>query len=143
MHGVYIGEGFTAADVIQRVQTRENMEGAGTLLVAKGMNDEVIGAVLLLHPRSSLQQLARFGEREFRMLAVSATARGAGVGEALVRTCMDRTVADGATALVLWTQPIMLAAQRLYERLGFVRDPSRDIPDPRGLDRLVYIRVLR
>ena len=142
MHDVYIGEGFTAADVVRQVQTRDNMEGAGVLLVAMGANDVVTGVVLFLHPGSKLQQLARPGEREFRMLAVSARIRGGGTGEALVRACVDRATAEGAAALVLWTQPTMHAAQRLYARLGFVRDPSRDVPDARGWDRLVYVRSL-
>jgi hypothetical protein len=34
----------------------------------------------------------------------------------------------------------MHAAHRLYERLGFVRAPERDVADPRGFTRLVYVR---
>ena len=74
------------------------------------------------------------------MLAVRKNARARGVGEALVRECIERSQLADATALVLWTQPIMLAAQRLYERLGFVRDPLRNVPDARGWDRMVYVR---
>jgi len=124
-----------------RFQTRTMMEPAGIFLLASDERGTVLGAVLLLHPGSSLEQLARPGEREFRMLAVSIDARGQGVGEALVRACIDRVQGSGATGLVLWTQPIMHAAQRLYARLGFVRDPARDVPDPRGWDRMVYVRA--
>jgi ribosomal protein S18 acetylase RimI-like enzyme len=82
------------------------------------------------------------GECEFRLLAVSTAARGQGVGQALVHACIERSIADGAQALVLWTQPTMLAAQRLYERLGFVRATERDHADPRGFMRMVYRLVL-
>ena len=85
-----------------------------------------------------MHQVARPGEREFRLLAVDPQARGQGVGEALVRACVDVCLRDAAQALVLWTRPTMTAAQRLYERLGFVRVPDRDEEDPRGFTRMVY-----
>jgi GNAT superfamily N-acetyltransferase len=97
--------------------------------------------VLFLHERSALTQIARTGEREFRVLGVSARARGGGVGAALVNACIERSCAEHARALVLWTQPTMHAAHRLYEKLGFVRDPSRDVPDARGFTRMVYVRT--
>jgi GNAT superfamily N-acetyltransferase len=57
-------------------------------------------------------------------------ARGLGVGEALVRECARRARAAGAAALGLHTSASMRAAQRLYARLGFVRDPATDFqPD--------------
>ncbi|MBK9758384.1 MAG: GNAT family N-acetyltransferase [Flavobacteriales bacterium] len=138
-HEVYVGGGYTNSAVAQQMQTREKLEPAGIFLIAKNEHDQVVGAVVSLHPDSVLQQLARPGEHEFRMLAVGTNARGRGVGEALVRACIDRAHMGGATSTVLWTQPTMKAAQRLYERLGFERDPSRDVPDPRGWDRLVYV----
>jgi GNAT superfamily N-acetyltransferase len=61
-----------------------------------------------------------------RMLAVAPDAQGRGVGEALVRACMDRARADGRTRLLLHTTSWMPAAHRLYARLGFHRDPARD-----------------
>jgi ribosomal protein S18 acetylase RimI-like enzyme len=53
-------------------------------------------------------------------------ARGRGTGEALVRDALDRARAAGARGVVLWTQPTMAAAQRLYRRCGFERDSSAD-----------------
>lgn len=140
---VYVGGSFTTQEAASGQMTREILEPAGVLLVAKQVgNDTVHGATLFLHVNSPLQQLAQDGEREFRLLAVSASARGQGIGELLVRTCIDRAKAERATGLVLWTQPTMLPAQRLYERLGFIRAKDRDMVDPRGWDRMVYVTKL-
>ncbi len=62
----------------------------------------------------------------FRMLAVAPAARGRGVGEALVRACIDRARSEGRGRLVLHSTPWMTAAHRLYGRLGFRRAPERD-----------------
>ncbi len=62
--------------------------------------------------------MARPGEGEFRMLAVAPSARGRGVAEALVRTCVERSVELGYTALVLSSMPVQQPAQRIYARLG-------------------------
>ncbi len=141
LHRVYVGEGYTDGTRAAEMQRRERLEPEGTFLIAIDDSERVMGAVLYLNEDSTLKQLARTGEREFRVLAVHPDARGAGVGEALVRACIERAVFDHAAGLVLWTQPTMLAAQRLYERLGFVRDATRDTSDPRGFTRLVYMRA--
>ena len=66
-----------------------------------------------------------------RMLAVLPAFQGRGIGEALVRACLDRARADGRTRVYLHTTPWMETAQRLYRRLGFVRTPELDwLPDP-------------
>lgn len=136
---VYVQGGYTTAANAATMMTRERLQGEGTLLVAEGEQRTLVGAVLFLHADSALKQLAKDGEREFRMLGVHPEARGSGAGEALVRACMERARNGGASALVLWTQPTMPAAHRLYERMGFVRAPERDVPDPRGFTRLVYV----
>ena len=141
LHRVYVGEGYTDAERAAQFQRRERLEGEGVFLLALGDDGAVNGAVLFLNENSTLRQIAQHGEREFRMLAVHPNARGEGVGEALVRECIRRAEAEQATGLVLWTQPTMLAAHRLYQRLGFVRDAERDVADPRGFLRLVYVRV--
>ncbi|MBK7084631.1 MAG: GNAT family N-acetyltransferase [Flavobacteriales bacterium] len=107
-----------------------------------GAAGAVVGAVLHLHTNGPLGQVARDGEAEFRMLAVAPEARGKRIGEALVRACIERAMNGGARAVVLWSQPTMPAAHRLYERLGFVRAPERDQEDVRGFTRLVFRKSL-
>lgn len=137
---VYVHGGFTATETAVQFMTRANLEPAGVLFVAVGPAEDVMGTVLLLHPESPLKQLAQAGEREFRMLGVSEGTRGWGIGAKLVEACLERAFTEGAKAVVLWTQPRMRSAQRLYERLGFRRAPERDQDDARGFTRLVYLR---
>lgn len=138
LHNVYVGEGFAAAEKSTHLRSRKALEEGGVLLIALNGSMTVIGAVLFLHVQSPMQQLARGGEREFRLLAVNPEARGFGTGAALVKACVQRAQKAGATGLVLWTRPVMRSAQRLYERLGFVHATERDVPDERGWDRVVY-----
>ncbi len=142
LHRVYIGEGYTTAERALAFQRREILGPAGELLVAVDGNGRIGGAVLFLHADSALRQLASRGEREFRLLAVHPDARGTGAGEALVRACVERAKHAGAKGVVLWSQPRMLTAHRLYERLGFVRALERDQPDDRGFTRWVFVKEL-
>lgn len=127
---VFVGEGFVSRERNDRGCRREVLESGGTVLTAFDASDSarVLGVVVLAHNGGPLNLLAVEGEAEFRMLAVDPKGRGRGVGESLVLACIDRgsRPPHSARAIVLWTQPTMHAAQRLYERMGFVRVPQRD-----------------
>ena len=56
------------------------------------------------------------------LLAVSPTVRGRGIGRALVSTCIARARQDSAPIIGLYTSELMIAAQHLYESLGFQRE---------------------
>lgn len=86
----------------------------------------VLGGVSFVLHDNKHANAARPGEGEFRLLAVDATARGQGVGQALVQACLDRAAALGLQRVAIFTQTDMLEAQRLYERIGFKRVPARD-----------------
>lgn len=139
---VYVGDGYSNAERAEVFMRRASFEAAGDLLLVRGTSGEVVGAVLFLHPNGPLAQVAQHGEAEFRVLAVAPEARGQGIGEALVEACVQRARDAGAPAVALWSQPTMPAAHRLYERLGFVRVPDRDVDDPRGFRRLVFRKAL-
>ncbi|GAA2781922.1 GNAT family N-acetyltransferase [Streptomyces showdoensis] len=103
----------------------------------------VLGGVTFTAGGEEWADIARPGEAEFRMLAVAHAARGRGVGEALVRACVDRARAvEGCTRMVLSTQRTMTGAHRIYERLGFVRSPERDWKPVQGLDFTLLTYVL-
>jgi ribosomal protein S18 acetylase RimI-like enzyme len=127
------GYGAVLADVAARAAD-------GEVLVAVDGAGEVLGAVTFVLAGSRYAELSRPGEAEFRMLAVDPAAQGRGVGEALVRACVDRAVALGRTALVLAARDFSARAHRLYQRLGFVRTPGLDFSPAPGVD-LVAMRL--
>lgn len=65
-----------------------------------------------------------------RMLGVDPVGRRAGVGRALVQASMDAARARGKRRFILRTTSRMTTAQRLYESIGFRRDPSLDMSFP-------------
>jgi len=88
--------------------------------------DLLVGSVTWCPEGSEYREIGRPDEGEFRTLVVAPSARGRGVGEALVRYCFDLSRAAGHHGMVLSTLPSMLDAHRLYMRLGFTREPERD-----------------
>jgi ribosomal protein S18 acetylase RimI-like enzyme len=77
-------------------------------------------------PGNPYAELERDGEAGIRMLAVAPEAQGRGVGRALIAEVAARARTDGRIGIGIHTRPSMTAAHRLYEGLGFVRDPGRD-----------------
>lgn len=63
---------------------------------------------------------------EIRLLAVTPSARGQGIGQALIQDCLRRARESGASAITLHTSDMMSVAIKMYERMGFVRNPSLD-----------------
>ncbi|WP_409331797.1 GNAT family N-acetyltransferase [Trujillonella humicola] len=98
----------------------------------------IVGSVALVLDGDFGEITADDSEAAFRMLVVDPAARGAGIGELLVRECLARARAAGKTTMVLSTDPRMRAAHRLYERLGFRRLPERDWSPVPGVDLRVY-----
>lgn len=73
-----------------------------------------LGAVFLVHdPDDSTSA-------KLRMLHVERVARGHGIGGLLVDLCIDQARASGYRTLTLWTNDILTAARRIYEKRGFI-----------------------
>lgn len=142
---VYLAEGYTRAgshylgvlaDVGGRAEKAE-------VVVAVDDSDRILGTVTYAGYGSPYAETATApDEAGFRMLVVDPAARGQGVGDALVRWCIERARADGARVLRLSTQAGMASAARLYTRLGFARTPGLDwTPEP-DVDLLTYEKVI-
>jgi ribosomal protein S18 acetylase RimI-like enzyme len=136
---VYVGEGLVAADNPYTEQLRSVAVRAAEadVLVAVDPDGTLLGSVTYAAD-GPWAEVARADEAEFRMLVVSGAARRRGVGEALVRACLAQAHETGRRGVVLSTEGRMTSAHRVYERLGFHRDPSRDWSPRPGVALLVY-----
>lgn len=89
----------------------------------------VVGTVLLYPPRRfapSPDTTIDTPWPEVRRLAVPPAARGRGIGAALMHECVRRARRAGVPVLSLHTTDLMETAMRMYERMGFVREPALD-----------------
>ncbi|MGW4035513.1 GNAT family N-acetyltransferase [Streptomyces sp. NPDC004778] len=140
----YLGDGLLDGPqdpYLRKLRAVEQRAAEAESLVALDADGVVLGGVTYAAPGTPWRDIAGPDEAEFRMLAVARAGRGRGVGEALVRACIERArSAEGVRALVLSTQPAMLPAHRIYRRLGFLRTSERDWEPVPGL-RLMTFRL--
>ena len=137
--GVYREERFAGEEYLtQLADVAGRAERADLLVAREAGTGDVVGSVALVLAGEFGEVLTSDDEAGFRMLVVDAAARGRGIGELLVRTCLDRARAAGKRRMVLSTDPRMAAAHRLYERLAFTRLPERDWTPMPGVHLLVY-----
>jgi predicted N-acetyltransferase YhbS len=131
--------GSAEAFYVERLRNAEARDLEAELWVAVAPDDrEVLGSVTMCRDGSPWREIGFADEGEFRMLAVAPHAQGQGVGEALARHVIDRFREEGAVAVVLSSTPLMDAAHRLYERLGFGRCPERDWEPVPGVELLAF-----
>ena len=74
----------------------------------------------------------------FRYFGVDPSAQGMGVGESMVQWCIAEAHNTGKERLRIHTLESMPGAQRLYERVGFERDPDHD-EDWDGIKGLAFV----
>jgi len=78
----------------------------------------------------------------FRYFGVDPAVQGAGVGRAMVQWCIDEARRLGRPRLRIHTLPVMVAAQRLYTQMGFVRTPEFD-ENWDGVEGIAYLHDLQ
>ena len=119
-------QGHSMPSYAAKLRDVEGRAKSADIIVAV-LDGVIVSAVAYVHKGGEYEDIA-FGptEAEFRMLVVSDAGRGLGIGEAMSLECIRRAKADGRTHMVISVAPGNLAAERIYERLGFHREPSRD-----------------
>jgi ribosomal protein S18 acetylase RimI-like enzyme len=126
---VYIGEGYTTRERADSLTDIAGWADHAIVLVARTeASAPIVGVVGFASGGSGFTHIAEVGETEIQRLAVTSHARGRGTGCALVAECIERSRALAAVRVVLWTRPTMVSAGRLYEGMGFRRDPRREEP---------------
>ena len=100
------------------------------LLVAKNMNEQILGAVVYFSDMkyygsggTATQEKNASG---FRLLAVDSKTRGQGIGKLLTKECILRAKANNSEKMIIHTTNSMKIAWKMYEKLGFIRAKDLD-----------------
>ena len=110
----------SAMDVDRRLQEGE--------LLAAELEGTIVGTITFYRDAQDEGIPVRFpvGTAGIRATAVDPSARGLGIGQALVDACIARAIDAEASGVGLHTATFMKAAVRIYERTGFMRVPEYD-----------------
>jgi GNAT superfamily N-acetyltransferase len=106
-------EGVVAGVVSDYVKTHDPAREACWIAEHEGQK---VGSILLARESDTVGRL--------RLLLVEPSARGLGVGQALIAACLGFARQAGYAEIVLWTQANLLAARKLYAAAGFVLEES-------------------
>jgi ribosomal protein S18 acetylase RimI-like enzyme len=89
---------------------------SSTLMVARDDQGQIVGALSLAvyHVPTGIRSI-------IEDVIVDKSARGRGIGESLTRRALEVAREAGAAHITLTTNPRREAANRLYQRMGFIR----------------------
>ncbi|MCL4530154.1 MAG: GNAT family N-acetyltransferase [Chloroflexi bacterium] len=87
---------------------------SSTLIIARADNSSIIGAACVTVYRVPTGIRAIIED-----VIVAESARGLGIGEALVQRCLDIARGKGAKGVSLTSNPKREAANKLYQKMGF------------------------
>lgn len=130
------------ADYLKEIADVAGRAGKSTVFVAVDDDGTILGTATLEldDPITDGEPPMAPGEARLRMLGVDASARGRGAGQALLDATIAHARERDRTRMILNTTDVMRAAQRLYERNGFVR--GDDIMFDSGFGMRFYARDL-
>ena len=89
-------------------------EPSSTLLLARNESGQIVGALNL-----TVYRVPTGIRSIIEDVIVDISARGQGIGEALMQYAVDLARAKGAANISLTSNPIRVAANKLYLKLGF------------------------
>ena len=135
-----LSDGYRAEIAAVAARARDHQVWVATD-AASGM---LLGTASTPRAGRAISPLAREGELDFRFLGVAAGARRRGIGALLVEHVLLVARLRAIPRVVLNTGPDMVAAQRLYEGMGFGRLHEREYvferPDGSSFLMLAYGR---
>jgi len=111
---------------------------AADVLVAVDDEGRLLGSVTYVGEPGPYAESEDPDEATIRMLAVAPATQGRGIGTELVSACIDLARVAGRRRIGLVSRPSMLAAHRVYDRLGFRRDAGRDFVGEDGTELIGY-----
>jgi ribosomal protein S18 acetylase RimI-like enzyme len=133
----------SALEVAGRLQTAE-------VLVAE-IDGRIVGTITFYADANDEGMPSRFPSDTagIRATAVDPSARGQGIGRALVDACIQRAAVAGLSSIALHTADFMVAAVAVYEKAGFRRAPEYDYragdyfgSDGDDLTAITYVRPI-
>jgi predicted N-acetyltransferase YhbS len=89
-------------------------EGASTLLIARADTGAIVGALSL-----TVYRVPTGVRSIIEDVIVDISARGQGIGEELMLRAIELAREKGAAGITLTSNPMRVAANKLYARLGF------------------------
>ena len=120
------GEGRRASLINAGVRARQ-----GVLLVAEDLETgQLVGTASVLPSGAELNEQAKEGESELKMLAVLPQARRSGLGSRLLDEAVRVARSKGALRLVLDTAVDNKSSHVFYIKYGFVRRTDRERKRP-------------
>ena len=135
---VYVEEGYTTRERSATLFAPRAVCSRGQVICARAQaGGALAGIVIVVRPDAPARRMARADETEMHLLAVDPAYRGLGLGRTLVGAAAEYAHELGFRKIVLWTQPSMTAARKLYESAGFARAARRD-PVFDGVQFLAY-----
>ncbi len=91
-------------------------DAASTLIIARNENDDIVGALTL-----AVYRVPTGIRSIIEDVIVDISTRGEGVGEALMLRSVELAREKGASNISLTSNPMRVAANKLYLRVGFVK----------------------
>lgn len=101
-------EALVARIVAEYIERHDPEREAAWIVEVDG---ERVGCVFCMKKSKNVAQL--------RILLVEPSARGMGIGGRLVEECIRFAKRAGYNQMMLWTNDVLVAARRIYERAGF------------------------